>query len=125
MARPSIHAEPMTAVERMRRYRERQRQGKVGQRDAPTVKQAAKLYDVSERAVYYTRVIVRQGIPELEALKLTEKKAETYSRSKLPWAFLADIARHDEETQAAMVKLINEEGADVARLIWADFKRGS
>lgn len=126
MARPTLHAEPMTGTERMRRYRARQRQGKVGQRDAPTVKQAAKRYDTSERGIYYARVIVQQGIPELEALKLKERETlpQPYSRSKLPMAFLADIARHDEETQTAMVKLINEEGAAVARLIWAEFKQG-
>ena len=110
MARPSIHDEPMTAAERMRRHRANKRRGIVlTPREklylAPIRVFAPRVLRISPRQYYYDQAVKRHALIKWDDI-LAGK------HGKVGIEFLAEVCKHgDASAQRAVHNKIKKAGA--------------
>jgi hypothetical protein len=114
MARP-IFNRPMTAAERMRRYRARQRDGSPAR---ITRRECAKIMGVSERIYYaidqFQRYAAFRWHPDIIAGK----------HGRLGWHFLAIVCSHGSAAQQRLIHdTIRRDGATAGRATWRKLLR--
>ena len=100
----------MTPAERMRRHRERKRNGET---PGLTIKQLAASVHISERLLYYAR--------QHDRFKAFEWDPNIFAKAygRIGMSFIADVSKHASPgAERAIHDLIVEEGAKVARQVW-------
>jgi hypothetical protein len=116
MARSGLNERRLTPTERQRRWRSG-RNGTVG---TPTVSvsallAAARAQIISVRTLYYRRAIRRFGLIDWS---LALRREHSWSRG-IGLAFIGDICRRaDADVQAEMLRIIQQDGPQVAKAVW-------
>jgi hypothetical protein len=114
MARPAIYDQPMTAAERMRRYRERKRNPPATP-SPRSVKQAAAIAGLGLRYAYYYKAYQRNRLFDWD------EDVE----NKLSTSFLGIVCTQgDEKMQRAVHDWVKKYGVKVARAMWNDLPPG-
>src|SRR4051812_2494422 len=117
MARPTIFERPMTAAERMRRYRARKRSGLP---QPTTVRQLAAKARASERTVYYVKAWARASLIKWHpngVRGFLDQHADEIRPVSV--AFLAEVCRHgDARTQRKIRDRMNKAGISAGHALW-------
>ena len=120
MARPTIFDRPMTAAERMRRYRERKRDGVQQPVTVREMIASSPYGPVSERSVYYVRAWHRDSLIKWHPDGLRgflDQHADELRPVSV--AFLAEVCRYgDARTQRKIRDRINKAGISAGHALW-------